>query len=90
MSEFAVLLSPSENYAVVQLPGRRFPGIVFQGDSAQNILRQLTRIQQLAGRYRDCELDAEVGDLRELFASFVKKYESCCEAHALQLPYPKS
>jgi hypothetical protein len=33
----AKLLSEPKNYAIVQLPQRRFPGVVFQGDSL-NIL----------------------------------------------------
>jgi len=49
MAESAALLTDSGNYAVVQLPRRKFPGVVFQGDSTRNILVQLGRIQLLQG-----------------------------------------
>ncbi|MEG3086754.1 DUF6959 family protein [Sphingomonas sp. PB4P5] len=35
------LLSEPSNYAVVQLPGRPFPGVVFQADSLQALIADL-------------------------------------------------
>lgn len=35
------LLSEPTNYAVVHLPGRDFPGVVFQGDSLNSIIADL-------------------------------------------------
>jgi hypothetical protein len=40
------VLSSASNYAVVQMPGRRFPGMVVQGDR----LREWTRLAH-AGDY---------------------------------------
>lgn len=39
----ARLLTPPHNYAVVQLPERHFPGIVFQGDSLHALIGDLER-----------------------------------------------
>jgi predicted RNase H-like HicB family nuclease len=41
MDGIAKLLTNAENYAVVQLPGRQFPGVVFQGDSIRTLISQL-------------------------------------------------
>jgi hypothetical protein len=89
MTETATLLSPATNYAIVQLPGRRFPGIVFQGDSAHNILVQLSGIRTLAKKCGDKELDAEIEDICELFSSIIKTYEAVCESHGIELPFPR-
>jgi hypothetical protein len=72
----------------VQLPRRKFPGVVFQGDSTRNILAQLGRIQLLARKYRDDELDAEINDLQELFSSVKRKFETVCAARGIEFPYP--
>jgi hypothetical protein len=40
----ADLLTPPWNFAVVQLPGRRFPGVVFQGDSLAAICEQAAQL----------------------------------------------
>jgi hypothetical protein len=88
MAESAALLTDSGNYAVVQLPRRKFPGVVFQGDSTRNILAQLERIQLLARKYRDDELDAEINDLQELFSSVRRKFETVCAARGIELAYP--
>jgi len=88
MTESAALLTDSGNYAVVQLPRRKFPGVVFRGDSMRSILAQVERIQQLARKHRDDDLDAEVDDLQELFSSVRRKLEAVCAAHGIELPYP--
>ena len=38
------LLSEPTNYAVVHLPGRAFPGVVFQGDSLDGIIADLEEV----------------------------------------------
>jgi hypothetical protein len=46
MSNFgsAKLLTSSHNYAVVQLPGRQFPDVVFQGDSLHILETHLSKL----------------------------------------------
>ena len=41
MSDFAEVRSEPTNYAVVQLPGRQFPGVVFQGDTLHVLAHSL-------------------------------------------------
>ena len=89
MTEMATLLSPASNYAVVQLPGRKFPGIVVQGDSAHNLLAQVSTIKKLASKYADEDLDAEIESLRDLLSDVVNHYEMVCSRERIQLPYSK-
>lgn len=39
------LLSQPTNYVVVQLPGRKFPGVVFQGVSLNILVGELERVE---------------------------------------------
>jgi hypothetical protein len=45
-SERAELLTPPHNFAVVQLPGRGFPGVVFQGDSLAGLCEQAAALAE--------------------------------------------
>ncbi len=65
MSEFgfATLLSPAYNFAVVQLPGRQYPGVVFQGDTL-NAFEQ--RLRRIIGQIRGQVGDDELFELEEL------------------------
>lgn len=54
----AKLLSEPTNDAVVQLPGRAFPGVVFQGDSSQTA--------------RDLETDDDPESFKERLGKLVK------------------
>ena len=89
MTEMATLLSSATNYAVVRLPGRKFPGIVVQGDSAHNLLAQVSTIQKLAGKYADEDLDAEIESLRDLPSEAVSHCEMVCSRQGIELPYSK-
>jgi hypothetical protein len=57
-------------------------------NSIHCILAQLSRIQTLAKKYAEVELDAEIDDIRELFAQINRKFESACASRGIELPYP--
>lgn len=90
MSEHAELFSPARNFAVVQLPGRKFPGVVFQGDSLNTLLRELKELQQLTAKYADDEIDGRLEDLTERMSEVLLHYETICTERHIPLPYPKS
>jgi hypothetical protein len=46
----AQLLSPATNSAVVHLPGRRFPGVVVQGDTLNGLVRNLKDMSRLLNK----------------------------------------
>jgi hypothetical protein len=88
MTEMATLLSPASNYAVIQLPRRKLPGIIVQGDSAHSLLAQVGTIQKLANKSADEDLDAEIESLRQLLSEVVSHYEMVCSREGMQLPTP--
>ncbi len=88
MSESAELLSKPTNYAVVQLPGRKFPGVVIQGDSLHTLVKRLSDLHLRSEKYRDEELTIGLNDLLEILSEASIHYESICKERGIPLPYP--
>ena len=81
------LFTPQHNDAVLRLPGRRFPGVLLQGDSLQTLTEDVERAQQ-ALRGGDIaaagdELDDLVAHLREVRDMYV----AVLDAAGLGLPF---
>lgn len=78
------LLTPPANYAVVQLPERQFPGVVFQGDSLNNLIAELeeaiaeTDPVERAGAFK--------GIVDRLYAVRAR-YEDALKEAGINLPY---
>ncbi len=88
----AELLSPPSNYCVVQLPGRKYPGVVCQGDSLSAISSRLgvidARLKAIGLDYED-DARAELEYLRELFDQVLRHYEHVLDKHGLKTPCPE-
>lgn len=89
MVETASLLTPAVNYAVVQLPGRRFPGVVVQGDSLHSIVSMLRNIKSDLSNNDLDEANAGVEVISEILSSALKHYESVCDEQGIELPYAR-
>jgi signal transduction histidine kinase len=89
MSQTAELLSLPVNFAVVQLPDRRYPGVVVQGDTLNRLVNQLADMSVLLTDGQTAALAEEIEDMRELLAEALAGYESVCAARAVDLPYRK-
>lgn len=83
----ADLLSQPLNYAVVQLPGRQFPGVVVQGDSLHEIVKDLGSMIQLLEAGKLEELAAEIESMRDQMSEALINYERVCIARGIELPY---
>jgi hypothetical protein len=68
------LLTDAANYSVVQLPGRQFPGVLFQGDSIHGLGAQVTGTLAAARKYSDEDLTAELEDALETLSSVENKW----------------
>lgn len=90
MDGIAKLLTDPTNYAVVQLPGRQFPGVVFQGDSIHALIAQLQWALDAAHKYGDDDLNANLADALELLSSAQNKLKSVCEQEGVALPWPSA
>lgn len=81
------LLSASTNYAVVHLPGRAFPGVVFQGDSLRNLVADL---REAAGEADPEEQAHALAEVIERLASVQRHYEAVLDREGIATPYPRA
>lgn len=80
----AKLLSDPTNYAVVHLPGRAFPGVVFQGDSLHTLIGDLKEaVAETIENERMFVLNEVIGRLE----SILKCYETVLSREGMSLPY---
>ncbi len=89
MPQVAELWSRPNNFAIVQLPERAFPGVVVQGDTLNTLVGQLERMNTLLGSNQLEELAEEIEDMRDRLADARVYYETVCSARGVALPYPK-
>jgi predicted RNase H-like HicB family nuclease len=80
----AKLLSEPKNYAIVQLPQRRFPGVVFQGDSLNNLINN---IKAAVAEPVESERQSLLKDVIEHLETVQKGYEKVLAKNGIRLPY---
>jgi hypothetical protein len=83
----ARLLTPAVNYAVVQLPGRKFPGVVFQGDSLHELVRLAKNLLNSSEEHKDGAVREACLEIHELLEAVLIRYESVLKEHGIKLPY---
>jgi hypothetical protein len=88
MDESAALLSPPVNFAVVQLPGRNYPGVVIQGDTLNGVVKELAEMAKLLEARDLEELSDAIVFLSEQFKDAQSYYEEICVGRGIELPYP--
>jgi len=80
-------LTDQGNYAVIRLPDRKHPGVVFQGDSLSILVANLrkSRAKLQEGDHDDGIgwLDLVLDDLEAV----QRKYEAALTEHSISLPY---
>jgi len=89
-TETAQILSHIPNSGIVQLPGRRFPGIVIQGDTVDNLFRGARFLLEEFKRARDEERYFETLMLAENLQAQLLHYEETLSRHGMSLPYTVS
>ncbi|TNJ32634.1 DUF6959 family protein [Arenimonas terrae] len=83
------IYSDASNAAVMRHPGRRFPGVLVQGDTLSSLVGQASSVAERAeGLDEDArdELDGLLEKLRDLLGH----YEETLLTHGLDLPYHRS
>lgn len=81
--------SDSPNQAVVTAPGRRFPGLVIQGDSLAILCSDLRDIATWVDQHAaaDDEIRFAVQDVQEQFLNRLLHYQSVLQGCGIPLPY---
>lgn len=82
------VFSTASDAAVVRVPGRRFPGVVIQGDSLKILWDEVRTARERASSPEGREeLAGTLEHLEELLAGYLCVYEETLRAHGLELPY---
>jgi len=79
------IYSDATNAAVMRHPGRKFPGMLIQGDSLHNLSRMATTA--LAGAEPDSDHWHDLKELADDLQSRVDFYSQVVREHGLTLPF---
>jgi hypothetical protein len=83
------LYSEPTNNAVMRIPGRKFPGVLVQGDSLRTLYLAADAVWRRAVKQGDNALTDEALTLRESLLEMIGGYEMVLAENQLPLPYPK-
>lgn len=82
------LFTPGGNNAVVRMPGRRFPGVLVQGDTLSTLWASAAGARELLGVP---ETRAEGSDQLDMLVDHLDEiltwYEQALDAHGIKRPY---
>src|SRR5438876_12318616 len=81
------VLSQAINRPVLRMPGRRFPGILIQGDTLSSLYALSRMVYRGAGRHDDAELADLAGQMMDELAEILQEYEQVLNSHNQTLPY---
>lgn len=84
---FSTTINTQTNFAIVQLSGREFPGVVFQGDSLHALTADL---RAAAGETESDEKAVLLQDIIERLASIQKHYEAVLQRERIPTPYAQT
>jgi hypothetical protein len=85
--ESAQLLDTASNQAIVQVPGRNFPGSVIQGDSLSHMYSLACELEDGVSAATDEELRGSATELRELLEGRLRHYDDVLRRSGISRPY---
>jgi hypothetical protein len=81
------IYSDATNRAIMRHPGRKFPGVVVQGDSLFLMCQSADAICATARGVLDEDNFAELNKLRNALWSYLTHYKSTLIEHGMSLPF---
>jgi hypothetical protein len=79
------ILSDRTNAAVMRHPGRKYPGLLVQGDTLHSLCQRADAACRDIGR--SSAAFGEANDLRNALQSLLSHYKSVLEEHGIPLPF---
>jgi hypothetical protein len=79
--------SQASNAAVVRVPGRRFPGVVVQGDTLCSLQQRAEYVAERLKSGHALEAAEVAGDLASSLDALLLHYEVVLGEHGIPLPY---
>ncbi|MEU6703838.1 DUF6959 family protein [Streptomyces wuyuanensis] len=83
----AELFTDGGNNAVVRLPGRRFPGVLIQGDTLSTLRSDVAEVVEALDLGDEAAARETVGLLLEDLDALLARYSAALDAHGIPLPY---
>jgi hypothetical protein len=87
MHASAQILEVGSNGAVVQLPERKFPGVVIQGDSLSILVSEVEELRRSLEKNEESEAIASLDLIERHLKERLAFYESVLAKHRIELPY---
>jgi hypothetical protein len=84
-TESVEILSDSTNAAIMRHPGRKFPGVLIQGDTLSVLCGQADRVCAEIGR--GSPAFAEANALRNALRTYLNYYKVTLGEHDMALPF---
>ncbi len=81
------ICSDASNNAVMRHPGRRFPGVLVQGDSLYSMCRTVDEICSNARERLDHESYESLNELRNDLWARLNHYKTVLSDHNISLPF---
>jgi hypothetical protein len=85
-TDLVEIYSDASNAAVMRHPGRRFPGVLVQGDTLYSMAQSARRLQQSAGAL-DEEASEELTGLVDCLDQLLAHYKTVLKEHQIELPF---
>ncbi|WP_328881044.1 DUF6959 family protein [Streptomyces sp. NBC_00299] len=82
-----VLFTDGGNDAVVRLPGRRFPGVLIQGDSLHILRSDVPEVVEACERGRLAEAAESAGIVLASLDALLPRHATALERHEIEGPY---
>lgn len=83
----AELFTDGGNNAVVRLPGRRFPGVVVQGDSLSILRQAVAEVRDACARGDAAEALENADFLLTDLDSILERYTDALNLHGIKRPF---
>jgi hypothetical protein len=81
------IFSDQANAAVLRHPGRRFPGVLIQGDTLSSLCEDADELCSESKSLLPPELYEDLNDLRNSLRGFLTHYKVVLTEHEMPLPF---
>ena len=83
------VFSKNINSPIIRFPGRRYPGVLIQGDSLRILFNLVVNIRDSIAHQDIEEANGSVRELQERLLEHLAIYEAALRVENLDLPYNK-
>lgn len=81
------LLDLAGNFALAQVEGRRFPGLLIQGDTLSSLQAVVRELEDAVRAENGDSTQATLEEVAEMVDGMVDSYERMMHTEGLELPY---